>query len=137
MKTLPKVYHPKERPWVKPENATSEEIVHQVSLCPSGALSIKEDSLKIVREDDGIKGRFAIYDAGEYAGEMTFTWAGNTKFIIDHTEVEEKFEGKGFGKKLLQKAVDFARKQEVKILPLCPFAKAQFDKDESIKDVRF
>lgn len=42
VKTLPKVYNPKDRPWIKPENATSEELIAQVSKCPSGALSIKE-----------------------------------------------------------------------------------------------
>lgn len=40
-KMLPNVYHPKEKPWIKAENATSEEIKKQVSQCPSGALSIK------------------------------------------------------------------------------------------------
>lgn len=42
VRTLPKVYHPKEKPWVTPENATSEEIIAQVAKCPSGALSIKK-----------------------------------------------------------------------------------------------
>lgn len=42
-KTLPKVYTPKERPWIKPENATTKEIIEQVAKCPSGALSIKND----------------------------------------------------------------------------------------------
>lgn len=41
VKTLPKVYDPKERPWIKPENATTEELIDQVAKCPSGALSIK------------------------------------------------------------------------------------------------
>lgn len=41
VKTLPKVYDPKSKPWLKPQNATSEELIRQVSLCPSGALSIK------------------------------------------------------------------------------------------------
>ncbi len=41
VKTLPKVYNPKERPWIKAENATSEELINQVKKCPSGALSIK------------------------------------------------------------------------------------------------
>lgn len=41
VKTLPQVYNPKERPWIKIENATSEELVKQVSKCPSKALSIK------------------------------------------------------------------------------------------------
>ncbi|MCB9198198.1 MAG: (4Fe-4S)-binding protein [Flavobacteriales bacterium] len=42
VRTLPQVYSPKEKPWVKPQNATSEELINQVSKCPSGALSIKE-----------------------------------------------------------------------------------------------
>ena len=41
VKTLPQVYNPKEKPWVKIDNATTEELVDQVSKCPSGALSIK------------------------------------------------------------------------------------------------
>ncbi|GGW73835.1 putative Fe-S cluster protein YjdI [Winogradskyella epiphytica] len=44
VKTLPEVYHPKERPWIKPNNATSEELIDQVSKCPSGALSIKNNN---------------------------------------------------------------------------------------------
>jgi uncharacterized Fe-S cluster protein YjdI len=42
VKTLPKVYQPNERPWIKPENATTQELIDQVAKCPSGALSIKE-----------------------------------------------------------------------------------------------
>lgn len=41
VKTLPQVYNPKERPWVKPENATTEELKAQISKCPSGALSYR------------------------------------------------------------------------------------------------
>ncbi len=44
VRTLPQVYHPKSRPWIHPENATSEEIINQVAQCPSGALAIKEVS---------------------------------------------------------------------------------------------
>ena len=39
VRTLPQVYNPKEKPWIKIENATSEEIRSQVGKCPSGALS--------------------------------------------------------------------------------------------------
>ncbi|ODT35158.1 MAG: (4Fe-4S)-binding protein [Sphingobacteriales bacterium 41-5] len=41
VKTLPQVYHPKESPWVKPENATTEELKAQINNCPSGALSYR------------------------------------------------------------------------------------------------
>jgi len=42
VKTLPKVYHPKEKPWITIENATTEALIDQVAMCPSGALSIKK-----------------------------------------------------------------------------------------------
>ncbi|MBO9676053.1 MAG: (4Fe-4S)-binding protein [Sphingobacteriaceae bacterium] len=41
VKMLPKVYNPKERPWIKPENGTTEELKNQIEHCPSGALSYK------------------------------------------------------------------------------------------------
>ncbi|MDG1433490.1 MAG: (4Fe-4S)-binding protein [Saprospiraceae bacterium] len=39
VRTLPKVYNPKERPWIKIENASSDELKKQINRCPSGALS--------------------------------------------------------------------------------------------------
>lgn len=39
VRTLPKVYNTKERPWIKPENAGTEELKAQINNCPSGALS--------------------------------------------------------------------------------------------------
>ena len=38
VKMLPKVYHPKDKPWITPENATTEELKQQIEKCPSGAL---------------------------------------------------------------------------------------------------
>jgi len=93
VKMLPQVYNPRQRPWIKMENATTPELIAQVAKCPSGALSIEQNKptkVTIEREDDGKKGRFALYEDGDFAGEMTFTWAGETKIIIDHTGVEEQ-----------------------------------------------
>ena len=41
VKTLPQVYNRKERPWVKIENATTDELIAQINKCPSGALSYR------------------------------------------------------------------------------------------------
>jgi uncharacterized Fe-S cluster protein YjdI len=38
-RTLPQVYRPAERPWVKPEAATTAELVAQIDRCPSKALT--------------------------------------------------------------------------------------------------
>ncbi len=37
--SLPKVYDPKAKPWIKPENASEEELIDQINKCPSGALT--------------------------------------------------------------------------------------------------
>lgn len=39
VKMLPNVYRPKERPWVIPGNATTEQLIAQIDKCPSGALT--------------------------------------------------------------------------------------------------
>ncbi len=43
VKTLPKVYDPKAKPWINIENADSEALRNQVKNCPSGALSYYEN----------------------------------------------------------------------------------------------
>lgn len=67
--------------------------------------------------------------------KMTFVFAGNDKIIIDHTEVNPGNNGKGFGKKMVVKAIDFAREKNITIIPLCPFAKSVFDKNPEFRDV--
>jgi uncharacterized Fe-S cluster protein YjdI len=42
VKTLPKVYDPKAKPWIKHENASVEALKNQIDTCPSGALSYRE-----------------------------------------------------------------------------------------------
>jgi uncharacterized protein len=93
--------------------------------------------MEIQQINDTRRGYFEAVEDGKEAGKMTYTWAGDSKFIIDHTEVSEDFSGKGVGKKLLMATVDYARTNNLKIIPLCPFAKSVFDKVEEIRDVLF
>ena len=51
VRTLPQVYNTKERPWIKPENASIEELKAQLNKCPSGALSY------IINNQDGKKSK--------------------------------------------------------------------------------
>jgi len=51
VKTLPKVYDPKGKPWIKPKHASIEELKAQIDECPSAALSyIMKD--KIEKQDN-------------------------------------------------------------------------------------
>jgi predicted GNAT family acetyltransferase len=91
--------------------------------------------MEIQHLKEGSKGAFLVAEGKEHLAEMTYTMAGTTKMIIDHTEVSEKLSGQGVGKKLVLAAVDYARQNQIKILPLCPFAKSVFGKTPEIRDV--
>jgi len=91
--------------------------------------------LDIQQKDDSKKGEFYIGDNGQHLAEMVYTWAGENVFIIEHTDVDDALRGQGVGNKLLERVVAFAREKNIKIIPLCPFAKSVFDKDSSIHDV--
>lgn len=93
--------------------------------------------MEIIQENDEKRGFFKAVEDGREAGLMTYTWAGSTKFIIDHTEVNPDFKGKGIGLQLLMKAVAYAREKHLKIMPLCPFAKSVFDKNADLGDLLF
>lgn len=90
--------------------------------------------MEIKQEDNGKKGKFYIEIEGKQEAEMTYTYAGSDKIIIDHTEVSEKLKGQGIGYKLVEAAVDFMRENNLKVIPLCPFAKAVFEKKTEYSD---
>jgi predicted GNAT family acetyltransferase len=110
---------------------------HKLHAMPASIVQFQLSLLPmtILQTDDGKKGAFYVEENDERLAEMTYVWAGTGMFIIDHTEVSDKLAGKGAGKQLVAKAVAFAREKNVKIKPLCPFAKAVFDKTPDYKDV--
>lgn len=81
------------------------------------------------------KGRFYIVTNDNEVAEMTYSMAGESKMIIDHTEVNDRYKGQQLGLRLVTAAVEMARQEHMKILPLCPFAKAQFKKHPKWNDV--
>ncbi len=91
--------------------------------------------LDIRREETGSKGRWVVEIDGEVA-EMTYSRASPQLIIVDHTDVPEAFKGKGVGVALAKTAIETARKDGFKIMPLCPFLRAQFERHPEWSDVR-
>jgi predicted GNAT family acetyltransferase len=91
--------------------------------------------MEVLRSEEGSKGRFAAMDNGTEAGYITYSKAGDTMLILDHTEVNDAYRGQGIGKIIVMHIVDVARRDGLKVLPLCPFAKSVFDRTEEIRDV--
>jgi len=81
------------------------------------------------------KGAFFVQKEGNRLAEMTYSRTNPVLIIIDHTEVYAALGGQGVGRSLLDALVQWARSTGTKVVPLCPFAKAQFSKDASIRDV--
>lgn len=91
--------------------------------------------LEVQRSEEGHRGAWFSEKNGERIAEMTFTRVNPSLVIIDHTEVSDALKGQGAGRQLLDAAVAWARQTNTKFIPVCPYAKAQFDKDPSIGDV--
>lgn len=82
----------------------------------------KDNQLQLIKEDN-------------LAGRLTYSKAGDTMIIIESIVVDPAHRGKGFGSQLFYAAVEKARQENVKIVPVCPFAKTLFAQDVSVQDV--
>ena len=50
------------------------------------------------------------------------------RIVFDHTEVPQPLEGKGLAAKLARAALDFARANQLRVVPLCPFARTWLER---------
>lgn len=80
--------------------------------------------MQIQSSETGLKGLYTATLDGNTA-EMTYSRASEKLIILDHTGVPDQLRGKGVGQALAAHAIDEARKGGWKIMPLCPFFKAQ------------
>ncbi len=94
-------------------------------------------AMEIQNKNDGKRGVFFMEDDGKEIALMHYIFSGPAKMIIDHTEVNEAYKGKGLGLQLVKAGVAYAREHRMKILPLCPFAKKMFDITPAFADVLF
>lgn len=112
VQTLPDVYKPNEKPWIKVENATAGALVGQINKCPSGALSyymsdkkIEESATEITQVEvmrNGpllIQGTIQVIDAEGVKSNKHKTTAfcrcgqSETKPYCDGSHRKVKFEG--------------------------------------------
>ncbi len=112
VKALPKVYNPNAKPWLKIENASSEELKEQIVKCPSGALSYyidDEDNQEAVRLETKIEvlenGPLLVYGTLNVKGKdgkeeiknktTAFCRCGvsNNKPYCDGSHIENDFKG--------------------------------------------
>ena len=79
--------------------------------------------------DEKGSGAFYISENGEQFGEMAIS-VNDKHLTVYHTEVSPQMEGKGFAKQLLTTMTEYARKNHLQVIPLCPYVHAQFKRHE-------
>jgi predicted GNAT family acetyltransferase len=89
----------------------------------------------IAHEEIDHRGAFFIEQDGARVAEMTYSRLNDALVIIDHTEVAPSLGGRGIGRQLLDRAVQWARETNTKMMATCPYASVQFARDPSIRDV--
>lgn len=83
--------------------------------------------------DSHRRGRFYVADNEEVLAKMDIAVI-KTNLVVYHTEVSEKLRGLGIAPKLLNRLVEYARNNNLKIVPLCPFVHAQFKRHPDLYD---
>lgn len=91
--------------------------------------------MEIKHIQTGKGGEFVVEENGNRAAEMAYTNAGEKLIIIDHTFVEHDFRGSGIAKDLVAEGIKYARENNLKVIPLCPYAKAVIEKTPEFQDV--
>ena len=94
-----------------------------------------EVELAIRHAETGTRGAFYIQMNGERVAEQTYARLGANRVMIDHTAVGVKLQGRGIARRLLNALVAWARESGTRVSATCAYAKAQFQKDASIRDI--
>ena len=80
--------------------------------------------------------RFEAIFNGQKIGEITFVRVGIDKLIIEYTGVDPKFRHKNIGLSLVRSVAHMARNQKRRVITLCPFARAMFNRYSEFDDIR-
>ena len=95
-------------------------------------MSERTEQINVVFEPE--LNRSAVYIDGKNAGECEFTVDGSV-WSITHTGVDPAYGGRGIAKMLVLKVIEEARKQQVRINPICSYAKRMMEGKEEYSDV--
>lgn len=88
VKRLPEVYKPKEKPWIQAENASTDELVDQISNCPSGALSFfYNDGREVKSEAAKAETKIDVLENGPLLvhGDLEVTGTNGEKVVKENT----------------------------------------------------
>ena len=84
----------------------------------------------------GNGGYFTVHNQDEELGRLTYTIMPElNKFIISYVNIYPKYEGNGYGKKIISEAIDYARQNHLKVYPHCSYANTVMHRMNDVDDI--
>ena len=65
---------------------------------------------------------------------LTYALEGRRLFLL-HTDVPEAVEGQGIGSELVRTALDYARREDLSVVPMCGFVGAYLQRNPEYQDL--
>ncbi|MEP7239672.1 MAG: GNAT family N-acetyltransferase [Devosia sp.] len=90
---------------------------------------------EVEREDAPGHGRYVIRFPGDIEAEMTFRKLGADTISIDHTYTPPQFRGRNVAQRLMDRAIADARRDGIRIRPVCSYAVVQFERHPEWADL--
>ncbi|MBZ0244213.1 MAG: N-acetyltransferase [Bacteroidales bacterium] len=80
-------------------------------------------------------GMFYLGDKVYPDAHIDFSDSGDGLISADNTEVKPELSGQGLAKELVLTLIDYAKEENLKIVPVCSYVEAFFKKNEDYKPV--
>ena len=88
----------------------------------------------VLVRDNPEQRRYELYVGSELAGVADYHTQPGLVTVM-HTEVDPSFEGRGLGSQFVAAVLDDIRRQEAKVLPVCPFVRAFLQRHPEYADL--
>ena len=86
-------------------------------------------------ELDGDAFAFQGTQDGQVIAEISWTMLSDV-MVMDHTFVSPDLRGQGVAKKLLDRAADYARENNLKMEPICSYVVTAFERYDDYNDLK-
>ncbi len=91
--------------------------------------------LEIQHEDRETAGAFFIDGGDRRLAELSYTRSDPGTVVLVHTEVSNALQGRGVARRLVDTAVEWARRSGTRLVPACSYARSVFDRSPELRDV--
>jgi hypothetical protein len=89
---------------------------------------------EVIVRDEPARHRYEVLVGGQVAGFTRYKHEGDAVALV-HTEVDDAYEGRGLGSRLVSETLSQLRARGVGVLPYCPFVQSYLRRHPELRDL--